>query len=510
MSEAGLLSALREDPDDEASRLIAADWQEDHGDPARAELLRLQVELDRWVPELERREALQNRRAELLARHAPHWLGPLHTAAQRWDYAGGLFNVTLKAATLLGRRMKDAPELFERAWVGSLRLVLDTPKKTIPRLITSPRLTGLVALDLSGNNLTDADLGGWLESSRLAMVRRLNLSNNKLTTDTLVRLERSGCLRQLVALDLRNNLLPAGALEFLLRQAETPYLRELDVQGNGLEGRDLIAVAEWCQKRGARCWQGKVPQRRINALGMEFVRIPPGKFRMGSAETEGDHRDHEGPIHPVRLTRPFYLARFLTTKQQFYQITGDAPSYFGQPGLLDHDLPVDSVSYAAALAFCERLAALPGEREQGHRYRLPTEAEWEYACRAGSTSPYWWGDIGSANEGNFDGTRPYNTRSLSPYLQRTTRVGSYPPNPFGLYDTHGNLWEWCADYYTSSYYRESPAEDPPGATEVGRRVLRGGSWHSDAPWCRSAYRCSDVESSSQNWYGFRVVLETRD
>jgi uncharacterized protein (TIGR02996 family) len=510
MSEAGFLSALREDPEDEATRLIAADWQDEHGDPARAELLRLQVELDRWVPELERREALQKRRNELLAAHAARWLGPLQGIVQKWTYAGGLFCITLKASVLLGRRMKAAAAMFDKAWVGSVRLGVENSKKTMIRLSASPRLAGIVDLDLSGNSLTDADIAPLLESPRLASVRRLDLSNNQLGNSTVLVLQRERHLQRLVALHLRNNQLTSSALEPLLHQSETPGLRDLDVQGNGLEASDLIAVAKWCRERGARCWQGPRPRRLINALGMEFVRVPAGTFRMGSPESELDHRDHEGPVHVVRLTRPYYMARYLTTKLQHYKVTGDSPAYFNQPGALDHDLPVDSVNYDAAMNFCQRLAALPGEREQGRSYRLPTEAEWEHACRAGTATPFWWGDVGTANEGNFDGTRPYNTRAHSPYLQRTTRVGTYPPNPFGLFDTHGNLWEWCSDFYTSKYYRESPVEDPTGPSEVGRRVLRGGSWHSDAPWCRSAYRYGDSEASVQNWCGYRVLLEARE
>jgi len=507
MSEAGFLSALRDDPDDEPSRLIAADWLEDHADPARAELLRVQVELDRWVPELEPREALQKRRRELLTAHAPRWLGPLHSAARRWDYAAGLFRVSLRSSVLLGRRLKAAPDLFEQAWVGKLHLAIDAPRQAVPRLARTPRLEGVVDLDLSGNNLTDDDLAALLESPRLAAVRRLDLSNNALGLGTVLRLERSGFLRRLIALDLRNNHLSASAVGILLEEAETPALRDLDVQGNGLDPKTLLAVAAWCQARGSRPWQGPTPRRLVNALGMEFVRVPAGTFRMGSPDAEPDHRDHEGPLHTVRLTRPFYLGRFPTTQAQYRELTGRDPAYFTQPAAIAADLPVDSVTYEAALAFCQRLGQLPGEREQGRVYRLPTEAEWEHACRAGTTTAYWWGDVGTALDGNFDGTRPYNTRQVTAYLQRTTRVGAYAPNPFGLYDTHGNLWEWCQDHYDGNYYRQGVTTDPTGPAEGTRRVLRGGSWHSDAPWCRSAYRCSDGETSVQNWYGFRALLE---
>lgn len=505
MSEAGFLSALRDDPDDATSRLIAADWQEDHGDPFRAELLRIQVELDGWVPDREKREALQKRRQELLTFHAPRWLGLLHDTAHRWDFHHGLFQVTLKSSVLLGRRLKSITELYQQGWVGKLHLLIEQPRLSMARLARTPRLQGIVDLDLSGNQLTDADLETLLESFHLDSVRRLNLSNNALTNDAVSALHRAGMLRRLVALDLRNNLLGSAALELLLSEQTAPELRELEVQGNGFEAPLLIEVANWCRDRGMAVWQGTRPRRVINSLGMEFELIPAGTFRMGSPDQENDHRDHEGPLRTVRLTRPYYLSRYLTTQQQYEKIMGTNPSFFRTGP--STDLPVDSVSFEAIQNFLHRLGQQPAEIHARRAYRLPYEGEWEHACRSGTTTPFWWGEVGTAEDGNFDGTRPYNTRRITPYLQQTCRGGSYPANPFGLYDTHGNLWEWCLDYYEGSHYREGFTEDPIGPREGNRRVLRGGSWHSDAPWCRAAYRCSDGEGSIQNWYGFRVLLE---
>jgi formylglycine-generating enzyme required for sulfatase activity len=122
------------------------------------------------------------------------------------------------------------------------------------------------------------------------------------------------------------------------------------------------------------------------------------------------------------------------------------------------------VSWEEAVEFCRKLRELPAERAAGHVYRLPTEAEWEYACRAETATAFHFGSSCNGREANCDGSRPYGTSDKGPHLGRTTAVGSYRANAFGLYDMHGNVWEWCADWYGSGYYSESPVNDPPGAT----------------------------------------------
>src|SRR5262249_4711820 len=126
------------------------------------------------------------------------------------------------------------------------------------------------------------------------------------------------------------------------------------------------------------------------------------------------------------------------------------------------DHPMENVLWAEAVEFCKRLSALAEEKRAARRYRLPTEAEWEYACRAGTTTPFHFGDSLSAKQANFNGNFPYGDAGKGPYLRQTAKVGSYLPNAWGLYDMHGNVAEWCADWYDPAYYKHSPREDPRG------------------------------------------------
>jgi formylglycine-generating enzyme required for sulfatase activity len=165
------------------------------------------------------------------------------------------------------------------------------------------------------------------------------------------------------------------------------------------------------------------------------------------------------------------------------------------------------VSWESAQRFCELLSALYGERQAGRIYRLPTEAEWEYACRAGTSTAFWWGNSASSNQANFDGAMPYGDAPRGPSLSHTTRVGRYPANAFGLFDTHGNVWEWCEDFYEPAYYTRSQPVDPLGPPEGNRKCTRGGSWSNAGVDCRSA--CRDYWygiSYARNNIGFRVAM----
>jgi formylglycine-generating enzyme required for sulfatase activity len=157
--------------------------------------------------------------------------------------------------------------------------------------------------------------------------------------------------------------------------------------------------------------------------------------------------------------------------------------------------PVENVSYLDALDFCRRLSRLPAERRAGRAYRLPTEAEWEYACRAGVWStPYHFGPDLDPARANFKS------------FGRPVPVGSYDPNAWGLFDMHGNVWEWCADWFDAAWYRHSQAEDPPGPATGQRRVLRGGGWTGSVDFCRSALRGHNLVDARHNYNGFRVAL----
>jgi formylglycine-generating enzyme required for sulfatase activity len=169
---------------------------------------------------------------------------------------------------------------------------------------------------------------------------------------------------------------------------------------------------------------------------------------------------------------------------------------------------VESVSWEDAFEFCRRLSDLPEEKRAGRLYRLPTEAEWEYSCRGGTSSltPFYFeapSTSASSTQANFDGNYPYGGAPKGPYLQRTTTVGSYKPNVFGLYDMHGNVGEWCHDWYGK--YPTEKVTDPAGPAEGSARVIRGGSWHNHAFYCRASCRGSFEPDQRHDYLGFRLA-----
>ncbi len=259
---------------------------------------------------------------------------------------------------------------------------------------------------------------------------------------------------------------------------------------------------------------GDPPREIVNSIGMRLVRIPAGRFLMGSPSGEEGRDADEGPQHEVRITRAFYLGVYPVTQAQWRQVCGNNPSWFcaagdgrnSVKGLDTEDFPVESVSWEDAQAFLEALNAQA--LALGHHYRLPTEAEWEYACRAGMPSHqvFHVGDSLSSEQANFDGRSPCGSADTGPFLGRTCAVGSYPPNAWGLYDMHGNVWEWCADWFDKDYYRHSPTHDPAGPAEGSVRVFRGGSWDDEGMHCRSAYRSRNTPADRNCRLGFRVAL----
>jgi formylglycine-generating enzyme required for sulfatase activity len=260
-----------------------------------------------------------------------------------------------------------------------------------------------------------------------------------------------------------------------------------------------------------------LPRFLTNSLGMKFVLIPAGTFRMGSASAEQGRSEDEGPQHVVTITRAYYLGVHPVTQMQFQRLMGTNPSHFSRGGRArdqvkgedTHLFPVEKVTWGIAGSFCRKLSELDEERRQGHVHRLPTEAEWEHACRAGKDGePFHFGVALTSTQANFDGSQPYGrAAAVGPYLRRPTAVGSYPPNAWGLFDMHGNVWEWCADWYAEDYYVNSPEEDPSGPQDGRQRVLRGGCWSSPASNCHSAYRGRGDPESHLYRYGFRVLLE---
>jgi uncharacterized protein (TIGR02996 family) len=289
-------------------------------------------------------------------------------------------------------------------------------------------------------------------------------------------------------------------------------LHRLRTQPTSAEQPDWHRRADELQKQGVR-----VPAPTLtNAVGMQLALIPAGRFRMGSPDSEADRSDDEGPVHEVAITQPFFLGVYPVTQGEYQRVMGSNPSHFSKSGggkakvkkLDTQRFPVESVSWEDAGEFCRRLSELPEECAAGRAYRLPSEAEWEYSCRGGALSyqTFHLGDSLSSTQANFNGNYPYGQAKKGPFVERPTLVGQYQPNGFGLFDMHGNVWEWCADWYGDDYYRSSLAEDPQGPASGGGRVLRGGSWVDDGWGCRRAGRYDSAPGNRGLGYGFRVVL----
>jgi len=233
-----------------------------------------------------------------------------------------------------------------------------------------------------------------------------------------------------------------------------------------------------------------------------FTWIPPGTFMMGSPTSE-PNRDIEEDQHTVSIRRGFWMGKHLVTQQEYLAVMGSNPSTFSG----DLQRPVERVSWFDATNYCGKLTLqeqLAGRLPPGYEYRLPTEAQWEYACRAGTTTATTFGDSLSSSQANFYGKYPYNGGATGPYLGQTTKVGSYTPNGWGLYDMHGNAWEWCSDWYGS--YPTGSVTDPTGPVSGSLRVIRGGCWFSLGRDCRSADRNWSEPGIRANSVGFRVVV----
>lgn len=234
---------------------------------------------------------------------------------------------------------------------------------------------------------------------------------------------------------------------------------------------------------------------------LTMVKIPTGKFMMGSLDQEEGREVQEQPQHLVNIPE-FYLGQTQVTQAQWGAIFQDKSMMFGQ----DSQLPIDKINWFDAITFCERLS-----QKTGHKYRLPSESEWEYACRARTTTPFAHGDTIVPAIVNHDGEYPYAKAPKGGCLQKTTPVGTFPPNQFGLYDMHGNLWEWCLDEWFDNYFN-APTDGSfrgsiDGPDHLDRlRVVRGGSWSSYARSCRAASRMSLFASFRDHQYGLRVAL----
>jgi formylglycine-generating enzyme required for sulfatase activity/tRNA A-37 threonylcarbamoyl transferase component Bud32 len=229
-----------------------------------------------------------------------------------------------------------------------------------------------------------------------------------------------------------------------------------------------------------------------NTMGMKLALIPAGEFMMGSPEGEEGRSNDEGPQHKVQITKPFFMGACEVTQAQYENIMGENSAHFKRA-----DNPIESVSRENAVQFCERLS-----QKEEVQYRLPTEAEWEYACRAGSNTAYFFS--------NDDGSLAENAWYWMNSGRTTHPVGQKNPNAWGLYDMHGNVWEWCQDWYGENYYSSTTRSDPKGPLSGSHRVLRGGSWISTPMKARSAVRNRHDPAYRDVSYGFRVAVSPQE
>ncbi len=262
-----------------------------------------------------------------------------------------------------------------------------------------------------------------------------------------------------------------------------------------------------------------IPANVIPVTNMVF--IAPGQFTMGSPAGEPARWADEDPQRLITISRGFWMGKYEVTQGDFLEVMGYNPSFFnGDQGGTNYgtDLsrPVEQLKWAEAVAYCEALTARElgeGRLLAGYVYRLPTEAEWEYACRAGTTTPFHYGDALRSGMDNFDGRLEYppcgsSTNSCENaagmFLNRTVPVGSYAPNAWGLHDMHGNVCEFCHDF--AYWYPAGPATDPAGPASGDGHVVRGGAWCLGAHFSRSAIRDWAGPTLSSSYFGFRVVL----
>ena len=244
----------------------------------------------------------------------------------------------------------------------------------------------------------------------------------------------------------------------------------------------------------------QLPKEITNSLGMKLVLIPKGTFQMGSPIEEDGAGDDKAQ-HQVTISKDYYLGVYEVTQALYEKVMGSNPSYFQKRVIRKSDssmYPVEYVSWEHAVEFCKKLSDLPEEKKAGRVYRLPTDAEWEYACRAGSKSAYSFGES-SKSLGDyawFDGNSNNQTHP----------VGEKKANAWGLYDMHGNVWEWCSDWYAD--YPKGAVSDPVGPREGSFRVIRGGCWGIGAASCRSAFRRRGNPSDRDYYFGFRVALSS--
>jgi sulfatase modifying factor 1 len=276
----------------------------------------------------------------------------------------------------------------------------------------------------------------------------------------------------------------------------------------------LVTMAQPSWARQSSSFRGRAAGDARKVDGIDLCWCPPGRFLMGSPRSEPERRPGEDQVD-VTLSRGFWIAKYETTQGVWQRVAGALPGPLTQELPAGEDLPVGNVNFAETEDFCRRLTQRgrqSGELPADWEFRLPTEAQWEYACRAGTTTATAFGNSLSSTQANFKG-KPYNGGEPGPSLNRAAPVGSYPANAWGLHDMHGNTFEWCRDWYHSRlpggtdpdlYAAQATAQRSEHG--VISRVRRGGAWSDDGWPCRSAFRVRFEPERRYDHIGFRLVL----
>ena len=284
-----------------------------------------------------------------------------------------------------------------------------------------------------------------------------------------------------------------------------PVATQATIVRSGPEPAPAVAPFDAEQaKRHQEAWAAHlgIPVELTNSIGMKLVLIPPGEFMMGSADSEADRRGDEGPQHQVRITKPFYMGIHEVTQEQYERVMGENPSYIKGP-----QQPVEWLNWEKTARFCDVLSALPTEKALGRTYGLPTEAQWEYACRAGTAERYNFGDeVSKLGEYAWSSEKPLSEFKVPCVTGRAHPVGQKRASAWGLYDMHGNVQEWCAGLVWRVLLREFAGGRSTRTCYRFRRVFRDGAWEYAAAVCRSACRSTTTPTTGIYNLGFRIAL----
>ncbi|MEZ6139748.1 MAG: SUMF1/EgtB/PvdO family nonheme iron enzyme [Zavarzinella sp.] len=312
--------------------------------------------------------------------------------------------------------------------------------------------------------------------------------------------------------------------DFDIRTAATAELSKL-----GMEALPALRLAERSDSAEVRVRAKKIIALIEKRLDSRFVVVAHGKFQMGTPPGAPDRQQDEG-LHEVELTKHILVGKYEVTQEEFEKVMGYNPSHFIQDQKIAKKLPVEKVSWFDALEYCNKLCAaeklapyyelknIQRDGKQiiaaeikvlgGNGYRLPTEAEWEFFCRAGTTTPYFFGNGNTGTESNVKSKQVAGAYGISSGWNspnKTVQVGHYLPNDFGIHEVHGNVAEWVFDWYDKNYYNTSPKIDPTGPPDGKAKCVRGGSWMMDQALARSSARYSLTPDERKHFVGFRVV-----